>query len=604
MVLRTPPFDIEVIKSKMSVGDYSGALDLYFAAINDENETALPLILNEIRGLLTKNVTFSTEKLEIIKPLISSIEEDVQELAIDIYTKAIKKTPALILKEIDFCKEKISDFENIIRIKFIDFLIDLFPLQSDPNIKTTIIKILLGRINDNVWKNRLKLMEFLNQQLKNNLELLRPFKVELLKILEEKDLDVANEGFDFLFNLINATFTPDDLFRLVEIIRGMDWIAQEKILSLIGQLGLVKSGMNKDALERMVILLDAEDHLLQQKTFETIQEIMTVHPEFFNEILILTIRDEKIEDIGAIERLLKCSVEMGGYNRFLELFQKFDINQKTLKHSFYNITKSLVNEKPALMEAIFRNLTNEILKNPDPEIFAKYIDCLNSTRNYDIYLICYNLLTEHGPFPEVKNEEQRVNSLQFMLNAVPELGFLNLSTWLKEQLKNGPVAINELCQKFSMKRDNVMKVLKKILKQGLVEAIIVEDKIELSSEEMVSPKEDLLLQKRWQVHQVPEEKTADVTFFIKLTNTLKSPLSNFNIFLVYPQDTLVMTKKSKSLQLKNTMPPGESMIVSWTFHRKGNEKGDARASFVKLVVIYLKEGRVSSLSKKMDVLLL
>ncbi len=588
----------------MSSGDFSGALDLYFAAINDENARALPFILNEIRGLLTKNVLFSTEKLEVIKSLISSIEEDVQELSIDIYTKAIKKTPALILKEIDFCKEKISDFENIIRIKFIDFLIDLFPLQSDPNIKTTIIKILLGRLNDNVWKNRLKLMEFLNQQLKNNLEFLRSFKVELLKILEEKDLDVANEGFDFLFHLINATFTPDDLFRLIEIIRGMDWFAQEKTLSLIGKLGLVKNELNKDALERLVFLLDAEDHLLQQKSFETIREIMTVHPEFFNDILILMIRDEKIEDIGAIERLLKCSVEIGGYNRFLELFQKFDLNQKILKHSFYNIIKSLVNEKPALMEAIFRNLTNDILKKPDPEIFAKYMDCLNSTRNYDIYLICYNLLTEQGPFPDLKNEEQRVNSLQFMLNAVPELGLLNLSTWLKEQLKNGSVSIDELCQKFSMKRDSAMKVLKKILKKGLVEAILVDDKLELPLEELTGPKEDLLLQKHWQVHQVPEEKTAEITFFIKLTNILKIPLSNFNIFLVYPQDTLVMTKKSKSTQTKKIIPAGESLIVAWTFHRKGIEKGDARASFVKLVVIYLKEGRVSSLSKKMDVLLL
>ncbi len=603
-MLRTSPFDIEAIKTKMSVSDYSGALDLYLTAINDENANELPLILNEIRGLITRNVVFASEKLEIIKPLMTSIDEDVQELAIDIYTRVIKKTPALILKETAFCKEKISDFENIIRIKFIDFLIDLFPLQSDPAIKTTIIKILLGRLSDSLWKNRLRLMEFLNQQLKNELDLLRPFKVELLKILDEKDLDVANEGFDFLFHLIDATFTPDDLLRLIEIIRGMDWIAQEKTLSLIGQLGLVKSDLNKDALERLVLLLDAEEHLLQQKTFETIQEIMTVHPQFFNNALISTIRDEKIENIGAIERLLIISVEMGGYPRFLELFQKFDLNQKTLKHSFYNITKSLVNEKPALMEVLYRNLTNDIMKQPNPELFTKYIDCLNSTRNYDIYLICYNLLTEHGPFPDLINENLRSNCLQFMLNAVPELGFSNLSTWLKQQLKNGPITINELGQKFSMKRENVMKNLKKIIKLGLIDAIIIEDKIELPIEEAAESKEDLLLQKRLQVHQLPEEKTADITFFIKLTNTLKIPLSNFNIFLVYPHDTLVMTKKSKSTQYQKNLPPGESVILSWTFHRKGNEIHDARASFVKLMIIYIKNGKISSLSRKMDVLLL
>lgn len=604
MVLRTSPFDIEAIKTKMSSGDFSGALDLYFAAINEENANAIPVILNEIRGLLTKNVLFSTEKLEVIKSLIGSIEEDVQELAIDIYTRAIKKTPSLILNEIEFCKEKITDFESAIRIKFIDFLIDLFPLQSSLEVKTTIIKILIGRLVDGLWKNRLKLMEFFNQQLNDNLNLLLPLKIEFLKILEEKDLDVANEGLDFLFRLLNATYTPDDIFRLVEIIPGMDWIAQEKILILIGQLGLVKTDLNKAALERLVALLDAEDHLLQQKTFDTIQEIMTVHPEFFNDIFISKIRDEGIENIGALEQLLKSSVEMGGYLRFFELFQKFDLTHKILKHSFYHITKSLVNEKPALMEVLFRNLTTDIVKNPNPELFAKLTECLKSTRNYDIYLTCYNLIKDIDPLPDSANEEQRQNCLQFMLSAVPELGFVNLNTWLKTQLKSGPVSINELCQKFSMKRDHIMNVLKKMIKKGLIEATITEDKIELPTEELAEIQQDLLLQKRWQIQEDPADGVTNITFFIKIINTQKVPLSNFNIFLVYPHDTLVMTKKSKSTQFQKIISPGESAIVSWTFHRKGSGDRDARASFVKLVIIYIKNGRISSLSRKMDVLLL
>jgi len=585
-------------------GDYNSVLDYYLSSIKEDNRPSFPLILNSIRELISQDVSINIEQLNLIKPLIDDFDEQVQELAIELYSKVLQQFPEFFSSEVEFCVEKLSNFEPSIRDLFIDNLIQMLPSQPDKT--PLIIKALLERLNDDSWKIRLKIVDFFNNLIKSNIVMIRPYKTDFLKILDEKDLDVSREGMELLLGLIEKTFTPEDVNLLVFSIPGRDWLAQEKILWLIGKLGGKSKELIEDIVPSLVNLLDFEEYLVQQKATDVIAEIMEYYPDLFDKTFFTYIEQEQIENINEIERLLTGSIHKFGYIRFLHLFNTLSPDSPHVFHTFTNSFKNLTLIDPKFGESLLLNLIDEFLDQFTQSYFDKIVHFLKHVSQYSLYLTCYTDLINSKPLPDSESENRRQDLIDFLLKKMPELGYEQMGEWISQRIKDEPIALNELCQKYSMSRDQLIKILENLINKGLLDAVFTNDNVQKPElEDRGEQRTDIAFLKRWLVQQDSDTNVPIINFEVKISNCTDQPLTQINLFLIFPRGVFLLSKNemkgSKTIQ---NLAPAEEAVMSWTFLKKSDLFTQVSATIMKLVITYQKGGKVSSMTKKIDVLVL
>jgi len=594
----------DLFQQKIKIGDYDGALALCLDAVEENDPQLLAIILNNIRALISKGVKFSLQQLNRIKPLLGFYEEEISILSIEVYTLVLKKTPDLLSTELDFCLSKLEDFESTIRDRFIDYLIKIAP--SQPILEEKILKGLAGRLIDNLWKIRIKIIEFFNNILKTQRDQIKPFKYEMLKILDEKDLDVARDGMDFLFRLVTETFSPEDVKQLVFSLPDKNWLAQEKILWLVSKIGRKRKDLIENIVPDLVNLLDFDDFLVQRKASTIIEEIMEPFPDLFDTTFFSSLEQEKIENVHEIERLLKESIHKIGYSRFSQLFNAISQKKTVIFRSFTNSFKSLILSDPTFGESILLNLMDELLENLTENNYEKLVEFLKSIPQYNFYLPCYTVINQTRPLKDEANETRRKKILGFLVSVIPELEFDTLQNWIRKRIAESPVDISELCQKFSLQPSQMQKVLENLVNKGYLDAIIIDNKIQAPiAEEFLETKPDLTLLKRWQVKQDPITKTSNITLAIKIVNVSEQILKGINLILLLPQDLFVKVSSDKQwLKSQSELDLNEENVVSWTFQRRPDALSSSIATVAKLVVTFKKAGKISSLTRKIDLLLI
>jgi hypothetical protein len=145
-----------------------------------------------------------------------------------------------------------------------------------------------------------------------------------------------------------------------------------------------------------------------------------------------------------------------------------------------------------------------------------------------------------------------------------------------------------------------------LINKGLLDAIFVNDKVQTPEiEEKTETRPDLAFLKRWIVQQDVETNVPVIKLEVKITNISEEILSKINLFLGLPRGILIQPKnEAKNVRSIQTLSPAEEAIISWTFWKKSDIFTQASAAILKLIITFQKGGGISSLTKKLDILLL
>jgi hypothetical protein len=597
--------NLDVIAEKIKNGNFTEAISDYYSLITETNEPMFQIIFGSISEVLeNENAKLNESQLNVIKPFLDKQDDEIKDVVTEIYIKAIKRNPGLLLKESEFLVKKASEAEN--RGKYLDLLTSVYSkIPKDGQLLIT--KFLISRLVDPLWINRMHLVEFFNRNLKNYTEIMKSVKTDFLILLGERDLDVIREDLDFLLNLIIMTYDENDIKELTTLISSKDWYAQQKLLWLIGKIGIQNTNLIKSSLPIIVKLLDHDDYLVAQEAGGKIEEIMNENPDLFDSLFFNLLQKEEIDNIQEIERLLKASIIHGGFQRFYQIFQKISpILHITILKNIQYIVKSLSVSHTTFVKNLFKELTAVMLKDFSMDSFIKFKALIEQIPIYDIFLTSFSLLNEHGSYQKNPEwESHRKDLIAFLLEIMPELNHLNLSIWLSKRIKQGPVKIEELCQKFTMQKDQLMEIIRILIEKNILDAIIENDQIETPTlENIVDSKPDLAFEKQWQVHQNLEDLVPEPKLFVKIKNISGVPIKKVNLVLVYPKNIFTLLGTMTQRVIKNGLEPNADVVVSWVFRKKLDEVRKASLAGMKMMIIYEKEGKFSSFVKKMDVLIL
>lgn len=596
------PTEINSIETQIREKNFEQAAVECFNVIMQGNDDYMVVALQKLLQIInTSNFELNREQLELIKGYIDYYDDQIMSLAIRVYQSTISVNRQFYYDEINFALEQLDEFEGLIRDHFIDFFISTFPWPE--RFAEKILAKLVARLNDDLWQHRLKVIDFLNEKLDALKPYLKEFDEKLLVTLQERDLDIIYETQEFLYRYILLNYTREDFQALIEKVYTSDWYTQEKILWLVGKIGAVKPELITDSKKAIIKFLDHYDGLVQKKASETIMEVMDAHVTFFDDIIIELLITDQLENLMEAESILVSSIVKHGFSRYLELYNRVDISKKPLFVSFIDINRSLFHQHPKVMHEISKSLAVQVYKHLDQENFIKIKKIMAAAPRYDIYLEFYQYLTEQG---EIEDDQQadkyRMQILDEILQKMPELGYTNLAEWLDEQLDEGAVALKTLQKKFAIDQSTLIDILKTLTEKGLINAVLIEDTIQRPYfEEAIRFQPDLTILKQWKVISGEGDKQSAIELFVRITNIGDVEIQNVQVVLDYPSRffTVVDEQKGISRQLTAIGPEG-TQIESWKFFINRQETKKVEMSGVKLVLIYQKEGKISSVIKKLD----
>ena len=600
--------NLDEIGMKVSEGNESEAIDDYINLLGYSAENQLRLILESIYSVMSEfsDITIDFEQFEKLKKYVGFDDDDIQTLALDILTISMKNDSNLLLKECEFCKDLVKHKNSIIRSKIVELYSGVYHSVKNET-REQIFNAMLSTLADPYWFIRLKSIEFFNKILNLDNKLVSRYKKEFLVILDERDLEVIGEILDFTYNLFLRTFKPEDIIDLVHSIPNSGWYKQEKILSVLGKIGKEHSEFVKPIIEDLVLLVDQDDNLLQKKAISTIIEISEGFPTLFDKILFKELKNEQFDNIIGIEEILRISIEKYSIKRFLQLFGLFSpISDKNILNNFISILNKINKNKNSLIRTIFIELTKYILENLTLENYLKYEETITAFPKYEIYLDCYTILVESSELESIENEKRRKELISHLLSLMPELGYLKLSLWINKKLRNGDIAIESLIDKFGINNENLMEIIQGLIEKNILDAVIIDNKIQKATAlSIFEEKPNILFLKQWKIRLLKEENSQEIFLHIKLKNITKETIKNLRIMLKYPKELFILSDEHKTKKIiKKLLVTDEDFMFSWKFLKKEKTSIINKTTSVKIVVMYIKSGKMYTLNKKLDILLL
>ncbi|MHA1334811.1 MAG: hypothetical protein ACTSPW_03565 [Promethearchaeota archaeon] len=277
------------------------------------------------------------------------------------------------------------------REHFLDFLLDNYNNYSE--YKEIILDGIIKRLKDELWDIRLKVIDFLNNILNDNLELIRKYDNELEVLLEEEDVDVNREGLNLLLKIYLKTYAYDDIKNLIELFYKKEWVAQEKILYLLKELIIHKKNLIKPFFKNIILLLDYENFLVNISLIKNLKEIIEYHPDIFDEIFFSLINNDEIDNIESLEDIIEHSIIKHGFPRFLQLFSKIDFSNNQLIRFFNNIIKKLLIKEEKLIISYFSQLIKELIYNLNENDYIKLRALLRANPHYNLYFTIFKTIT-------------------------------------------------------------------------------------------------------------------------------------------------------------------------------------------------------------------
>ena len=580
-------------------GNLSGALFDLFSLLSEENYSIIPTILEGVIDVMERNFYLLDDHLQKLKPYVESYDENIQELAIKIYTDSLIQNPTLFRTEAEFAISKLRHFEPTIREKFVDFLIRIY--SEYPDFELHIIKGLILNLNDEFWNIRIKIVNFLNGVLMDRPQIIKAFDKELEILYEENDIDVIGEIHDFLLRLFIETYSLSDVEILIKSITNRDWISQEKIIKLIGKLAISKKDLIKPYTMDILILLDHEDFLVNKAIMETLKEIVKYHADLFDESIFILLNNDEIENMDAIEDLLEDSINHHGFTRFFQLFNFITLLDIQVIITMNSVIKKLYLNDPRVVETLFSDLIKEAIHTLNMPSYTKIRMLLKAIPQYDIYYNVHQTLNNLRVIDNFEAETLKLELLGFLSETLPELDYLHISAWLESELPRGPVSIEDLCSKFSIHPSKVLDILSVILKKKMLDAIISNNIIELVQNK-ADENDDVLFFKQWKIRRKPNLFEYQITLFLQIKNVTNNLLTDVNIFIIYPKDALEKNKPHQKFPI--TLEPNESFTTYWIFQRKREDFSEAKSRRLKVVTIYKKMGHLFTRTKDLDILFL
>ncbi|MHA1148097.1 MAG: hypothetical protein ACTSR8_07600 [Promethearchaeota archaeon] len=595
--------NLDEIRHKIEVGNFKNALTDLIDLVNEDHYSELPFIFEGILELIEKGMPLNKVQLKIVKEYIDSYDENTQEFAIKIYITLIEKNPSLLEEELFFIISMFKDFEPIIRENFIDLIIRDFDIL--PSFKSEALSGLIACLKDEVWTIRIKILEFLNQVLQEDKNLLDSFKKPLEVLYDEEDIDVIKEALDFLLRFMMEKYSKEDIKELLISIKNRSWIAQEKILFLIGKLAIVKHDLIDPIKKDFVSLLDYDDYLITTTMVQILKEIIEYQPNYFDCIFFSFINEDKIDNLDAIEEILEFSIIKHGYERFYELFLKLTPLDYQIFIIFNNIIKRLFQNHLNLMKLIFEKLIRKVIPTISQEIFLKLRMILSPNPQYDIYLKCFKILEEIGFLEDIEREQWRFNLITFLRKTMPELGYLDMSIWLNLNIQNSPVPIDELCNRFHIQRSNLIQTLKYVIvKKNL--NVKIEDDILHPIKDITDLKEDLIFLKKWVIKRNSKTLETEIILKVKIRNNTDEFIEELSIIIDYPKNLFIEPEEieNKDKDFPKRLKPKREIFLEWTFKKYQQKETIPISSSLKILIIYLKNSKMNSIVKKLDILLL
>ncbi|MFX1338644.1 MAG: hypothetical protein ACFFDK_08550 [Promethearchaeota archaeon] len=524
-------------------------------------------------------------------------------MAIYLFSNNIIKNKNLVKSEIKFIISRMNGFEPFVRETFINILIEIFFEFSE--YQQDILECLIRSLKDEIWTTRIKIIQFLNKISLQMATEIRKFDKELEVLYDEKDVDVIREVLDFLLKLFIETFAVEDITNLVKSIPNREWLAQEKILFLIGKIAIKKKELIKPIKKELFFLLDYDDYLINNLIVKIIKEIIEYHPVLFDDILFSLIKNKKLDNLGAIEDILRHSIVKHGFNRFYNIFKDLTLSDDQIFSMLNSVIRNLYNSNLQLMKNIFSKLLTYILDNLTQFNYLKLRMILSPNPHYDIYSTCYDILISKGLMDDENEENRRQNLIKLLYDIMPQLSYMTMSVWLDLNLKQGgQVKITELCDKFHLTKSKLMEILKILLKSKMLRVVINKDIIE-PIRDISDIEDDLLFLKKWRITHSLKTFDYDVQLLVKIKNTSAVIISNLSIFIDYPKNLDFRAEyDDNDKYIPPRLKPNQDFILTWKFHNYQLERTKPITDSLEIILIYQKEEIVYSKVKRLDILLL
>ncbi|MFX1276351.1 MAG: hypothetical protein ACFFBP_17550 [Promethearchaeota archaeon] len=570
--------------------------------VNDDNYESLPFIFRGILEIQEEGYDLSKEHLDVIKPHLTSYDDEVQEITTKIYTNSIIRNTNLIKNETEDIISNINSFEPIVRERIISFLINIFSEAS--KFEKQLLTGLINSLNNDLWEVRKKIIEFLSDIFIDRPRLISEFEKDLQILLEEKDIDVIKEGLDFLLKLYMKTYSVENLQDLVKTIPIRNWISQEKIFFLITQLGIKRKELVIPITHDLVSLLDHDDYLVYKSMKKCIRDIMDYHEDIFDDTFLLFIEDDVIDNLEAIEDLIAYSILKNGFNKFFRLFR--DISEDVKEHIkiFNNVFKKIYKIEQPLAESLMAKLIVDIANEFNASNFNKLKMWFEQNNHYNISYIAYDILNNIGQLFNSEEEKRRKELIRILENKLPELRFQNLKSWLDYRLQQGSVSIDELCKNFHIQKEHFIDILERLIEEGFLNAVVKDD--------MIKPRElinvsrfDIEFYKKWKVIQRPQENEYKINLSVQIKNISGKQISNLKIIKDYPKNLLIEEIIEKNdVDIPDVMEPNDQLVFTWWFKKYYEKESNPISSNIKVIIIYQKDGNLFTIKKKLDILLL
>ncbi|MBN1799865.1 MAG: hypothetical protein JW891_00065 [Candidatus Lokiarchaeota archaeon] len=523
-------------------------------------------------------------------------------MATKVYTNAIIRNMSSLQNEVGDILFKMRYLEPVVREKVIDFIINVYSDIS--NFEKQILHGLISGLKDDLWNIRKRIIEFFNDIFLDRPKLINEFDEKLQVLLEEKDIDVMREGLDFLLRIYTKSYSSEDLEKLLKSFLQKDWIAQEKILFLIEKLAIKRKELIKPITSDLVRLLDHDDYLVNKAVRKTIEDIMEHNIEIFDDVFFSFITEDQIDNLESIEILLRHSILKFGFNRFYNIYSKFSVEDDQIKKSLINIIRKISTNNPKISEKIFSQLIKKVLENLDLTNFNKLKGLLSRNNQYPFYLTCLNALKDSIPLLNPEQEQRRLELIKFLSDSIPQININELSDWLSSSLQNGPIQIDTICSHFNIQKIHLIEILKKLMEDGQLRAIIHDDTIK-PKESIVEPITDIQFFKQWKVFQNPGEEEYRIKLSVQLKNMSGKKITDLKIVLDVPQVLLVEEKSKEEINnIPSILDENQQLVITWMFKKYYERESRPISSRIKVIIIYQKEDKAFSIKKRLDVLLL
>ncbi|MHA1819721.1 MAG: hypothetical protein ACTSU2_06435 [Promethearchaeota archaeon] len=615
------------IEKRISAGEYHSGLNELFELLIEENETHYNLILNTIENVLNKysSVNLTSEQIERIKEFITSKDEIIQETAMDIYSAYIGKAPELIGEEFTYCIELLKTNDPLIRRFIIEIFINYFSYVSN-DYKKSIVNILLNGLQDDYWANRLEIIEFYIRYFEEYSDLFKDIHLEFEKYLDEIDIDISRELTDLFYKIVKKHYSHEEFANLIKSIKGREWPAQEKILTIVGIIAYEDINKIKELRKDIVNYLDHDDYLVQKKTKSILMTILSKHPNFFDEIFFEYINKDLIDNIEDIEDLVIFTIREFGVPRFLTIFEQISPLIISNLQFIRDIIKKLLKIAPKLFTKCVQQLTSMVIEQEYDEDFIKLKDILSYVKNYNFQLIVYEYLSSQREIKDIKKIKNKKNQsinentliikrnerieelINLLLRHYPTLGYLKLSIWIKEQLKYNPIPVDTICQQFNIEKEEFFKILQLIMEKNLINIRVVNDKIynihDREASFQIKRLEHINVLRKWQITLAKQSGEVLISLLVKIENISEQVINHVSLMIEFPKDSLVPANNDfKTTIFLDNLEPSKNKIFSWKFKPAPTSIRIPKAESVKLVILYMREKEFYTIEKIMDLLI-